>query len=272
MGDADPLEVTTRSRSGLDAFVTHQVKAARLCEQLSLLALFEYEHGDSAIAEQIAAYVEEFVEQSPAEAHVVSDDWAFSVLSTTTMFVRRGRNEIARRLLRANPRRSSTRRPVQRSHRGNERLTVVLAAAAGEVLLDTALLHLLWEEEIEPADAALRFPREKSALLRSIEHLSPRLGGNWHRNGRGAVASYAKDVIEMRNRVMHAGHNPSPADAASAWSSLMDLEQSLGDRLCSDRCFRSHPRTAYAWLGEDGLRRRDRWARQTDHSPARRSP
>jgi hypothetical protein len=76
------------------------VKAARLCEQLSLLALFEYEHGDVALAEEIAAYIGGFVERSPAVAHVVSDDWAFSVLSTTALLMRSGRIDTARRVLR----------------------------------------------------------------------------------------------------------------------------------------------------------------------------
>lgn len=80
--------------------MTHPVKAARLCEQLSLLALFEYEHGDVALAEEIAAYIGVFVERSPAVSHVVSDDWAFSVLSTTALLMRSGRIDTARRVLR----------------------------------------------------------------------------------------------------------------------------------------------------------------------------
>lgn len=98
--DADPVDLTTRSRSGLDAFITHPVKAARLCEQLSLLALYEYEHGDAAVAEEIAAYIGAFVDKSPAVAHVVSDDWAFSVLSTTALLMRTGRIDTARSVLR----------------------------------------------------------------------------------------------------------------------------------------------------------------------------
>lgn len=97
---ADAVDLTTRSRSGLDSFVTHPVKASRLCEHLSLLALFEYEHGDPMVAEEVASYVDGFVERSPAVAHVVSDDWAFSVLCTTVMLMRSGRVDTARRILR----------------------------------------------------------------------------------------------------------------------------------------------------------------------------
>ncbi len=98
--DADAVDLTTRSRSGLDSFITHPVKAARLCEQLSLLALFEYEHSDTALAQEVAAYIGAFGDRSPAVAHVVSDDWAFSVLSTTAVLMRSGRIDAARRVLR----------------------------------------------------------------------------------------------------------------------------------------------------------------------------
>ncbi len=151
---------------------------------------------------------------------------------------------------------------VQRSHLGNERLTVVLAAAGGEVLLDTVLLHLLWEEHVDPGTAAMKFPRDRSALLRTEENLSSRLGGNWHRTGSAPFAVYADDVVQMRNRVMHAGHDPTPLEAKCAWDALMELEQFIGDRLCSDKAFSRYPRTAHAWLGERGLRLRNRWVQR----------
>lgn len=151
---------------------------------------------------------------------------------------------------------------VQRSHSGNERLTVVLAAAAGEVLLDTVLLHLLWEDQVEPANAATLFARDRSALLRAETHLSTHLGGNWHRKGPAPFGLYAADVVSMRNRVMHGGHNPTTWEAERAWDALMELEQFIGDRLCSDKAFSQYPRTAHAWLGERGLRRRNRWVRR----------
>lgn len=98
--DADPLDLTTRSRSGLDSFLTHPVKAARLCEQLSLFALFEYEHGDPERAEKVAAYVAGFVDRSLGVAHVVSDEWAFSVLCTAVLLMRSRRIDAARSVLR----------------------------------------------------------------------------------------------------------------------------------------------------------------------------
>ena len=96
----DVLEVTTRSQSGLDAFVTHPVKAARLSECLSLLGILSCLDGDANTAESIADYLAAFTDVSPGGAHMISDEWAFSLLVTTLLFVITNQIDLAAKVLR----------------------------------------------------------------------------------------------------------------------------------------------------------------------------
>jgi hypothetical protein len=98
--EADPLALTTRSRGGLDAFVTHPVKSARLCESLALLAIHSMTDGEVEAAREIAVYLERFVGASPGVAHLVSDEWAFSLLVTVIVLAATGHEATARSLLR----------------------------------------------------------------------------------------------------------------------------------------------------------------------------
>jgi hypothetical protein len=96
----DPAALTTRSRSGLDAFVTHPVKAARLCEQLALLALLRRQEGDAPTALAITDFLDAFVAAHPAVAHVLSDEWGFSLLVCVTLLLAQGRRATAELVLR----------------------------------------------------------------------------------------------------------------------------------------------------------------------------
>jgi len=96
----DPLDLTTRSKTGLDAFVTHPVRAARLCEQLCLLGVLAHTERKTALAEEIAAYVEAFLGVSPGAAHPVSDEWAFSLLVTVVLLALTDHRDTARSALR----------------------------------------------------------------------------------------------------------------------------------------------------------------------------
>lgn len=96
----DPTDLTTSSESGIDAFITHPVRAARLCEQLSLLGLLARVEGDPALTEQIAGYLEAFLAASPGAAHPVSDESAFSLVPTVVLLAATGRADAAQQALR----------------------------------------------------------------------------------------------------------------------------------------------------------------------------
>lgn len=92
-GAEDVLAQTLDSSPGFAAFVTHPVKIARLCEILSmggLLSLAELgaPGTDDKLAVEfdaaaIARWLKGLVEKTPAVSHVVSDDYAFSLLVTS---------------------------------------------------------------------------------------------------------------------------------------------------------------------------------------------
>jgi len=96
----DPLDLTTRYETGLDAFVTHPLRAARLCEQLCLFGVLAHTEGEDALAGEIAAYVDAFLGASPGAAHPVSDEWAFSLLVTVVLLALTGHRDTARSTLR----------------------------------------------------------------------------------------------------------------------------------------------------------------------------
>lgn len=150
---------------------------------------------------------------------------------------------------------------VQRRVDGNGRLAVVCLAAAGEVFLDTLLQLMLWEERVEPSDAAVIFDRAKRHQYRVMTQFPDRLKGAWDPNGAGAVGDYFRNLVSVRHRVVHVGHNPSADELDAAWHSLFELEHFIGDRLAAPGVFKRFPRTAMLFLGERGVRRRNRWAK-----------
>lgn len=150
---------------------------------------------------------------------------------------------------------------VQRHFDGNARMTVIALAAAGEVLLDTMLLHLLWEEHADPVDVPAYFDRAVGHTARVTQHFPPRLGGQWSSESASAAGAYLRDVVRLRHRVIHAGHEPTATELDAAWRAMFDMERFLGDRLASDRALKRYTRTANTWMGQRGLERRGRWTR-----------
>lgn len=148
---------------------------------------------------------------------------------------------------------------VQRKLDGNARLTVITTAIAAEVFLDALLLHMLWEEHTEPADAADVFDRATGHQARVLTHFPPRLGGDWDPNGTGPVGRYFSRLAYLRNRVVHTGARPDQDQAITASDVLDDLQTFCGDRLAGPAALRRYGRTAMGFLGESGLRRRDAW-------------
>lgn len=98
--DEDPVAVTLRSRTGIDAFVLHPVKASRLSECLALLALLSLDGSGANRADDIGKYLAAFTAASPAAAHPVSDDASFSVLATAVALAATGHTAAAEPYLR----------------------------------------------------------------------------------------------------------------------------------------------------------------------------
>jgi hypothetical protein len=149
---------------------------------------------------------------------------------------------------------------TQRTYEGNRRFAVIALATGAEVLLDSIMLHIAWEERLTPQEAAALFDRSEGHSHRVARFFPQRLGGNWDPNGRGVVDTYFQRLVYLRHRVVHAGHEPTEDEMNAAWNALFSLEHFLGDRLSASSVL--HRYTALAWMGEPGLRRRSRWTRR----------
>jgi hypothetical protein len=138
---------------------------------------------------------------------------------------------------------------------GDYRAAVLAFATACEILLDDLLKHLLWHEAMRPEAAAAIFADPRSGTVsRSRAHLSTRLKGDWGVLGDGAFAAWKRDVAALRNRVVHAGHNPSRDEAFASRESATALEQYVIDRLSERRNL--YPLTITAMIGRSGMERR----------------
>jgi hypothetical protein len=150
---------------------------------------------------------------------------------------------------------------AQRHFDGNRRMVLVALAAAGEVLLDTMLLHMLWEEQTPPEEAVRYFDRNEGHTSRVARYFPGRLGGGWDPAAKSPAGNYQRELVRLRHRVVHAGHEPTDEEVKTAWSALFELEHYLGDRLAAGHNLKRYTRTAMAWLAESQLRRRNRWTR-----------
>jgi hypothetical protein len=151
---------------------------------------------------------------------------------------------------------------VQLRSDGNTRLAVVTTATAGEVLISTLALQLAWEERCDPYEVATAYEPRLDHSKRFARDLVPRLGGNWDRNGNGAVGVYFRELVHLRHRAVHAGHEPTVDEAEAALAALDGLVSFIGDRLCDPKNLNRYTRTANALIGRRGIERRDRWTRR----------
>ena len=138
---------------------------------------------------------------------------------------------------------------------------VIHAALASEIVLDSILALLLWEEQLHAPtiDAAVAaFDESRGGLATRVRReYAPRLGGNWDPEKRGPVQAWARDLARLRGRVVHRGYRPTEAEAEAALSASNGLLDFIKGRLAVKA--RNHPRTALLVLGEPGLRRLGGW-------------
>ena len=135
--------------------------------------------------------------------------------------------------------------------------SVVQSAIAAEVLLDTTLGLLMWEEfsggRISTADAATVFSTDLMPRIGGEFH--PRLGGTWALTSQ-TISPWHLDIATVRGRVVHAGYRPSIEEAHAARKALVTLERFIGDRLAMK--FKTYPKSAWLFLGHAGFEKRGR--------------
>jgi len=141
---------------------------------------------------------------------------------------------------------------------GAYRSAVLSAATSCEVLLNSLLAHMLWEDGIRPEDAAATFAAGREGITGRVKrHYHPRLRGQWSVDQPGAVRDWFTHVAGLRNRVVHGDHEPTLAEARQASTTAGALATYLGDLLAAKT--KTYPRTALVLPGKRGLERRGRW-------------
>ncbi len=140
---------------------------------------------------------------------------------------------------------------------GDYQNCIVQCQIAIEVLFDTLLQLLQWEEGVAPRDAANVLYRE-GLEKRVRSHFPPRLGGDGNSKGRGVVARWAQQVAPLRHRVVHTGYRPTRDEALEAMAILAELDDFVRDRLIERRT--RYPRSTLMTLGSPGLKRYGVWS------------
>lgn len=100
VGERGVRDSTTTSLAGVDSFVTHPIKAARLAETLAMLTLYRRSVDDGDGATAVGDYLAEVVKNLPALATPVGEEWAYSTLVTAIALAVTGRPEVAADLVR----------------------------------------------------------------------------------------------------------------------------------------------------------------------------
>jgi hypothetical protein len=136
---------------------------------------------------------------------------------------------------------------------GNSRSTVMFAYTASEVLLDTALMGMLYEEGRSPEEAAIVY--DKPLKTRILTEYHDRIGGSWTPKGSHPVAVWLRDLLLIRHRVAHAGYLPSSGEAEKALAAYFSLGRHLRDGLA--RRVKKYPITSSVLVTRGGFERRN---------------
>lgn len=159
---------------------------------------------------------------------------------------------------------------------GDYASAVINAALSSEILLDSLLALMLWEEQIKSPNTVAAvdiFDETKAGGLASRikREYAPRLGGNWNVVVSGPVRNWSENLARLRGRIVHRGYRPSRAEAERALDASDELIEFVKSRLATKAKF--YPRTCLMIIGEPGLRRIGgwKWARKfldaTDEHP-----
>jgi hypothetical protein len=132
--------------------------------------------------------------------------------------------------------------------------------SAESLLFDTYRM-LLIDEGLSSAelDAELELDRTFKSLV--TRTLPARLGGRWDVTAaKTPVGGYWAKLYQVRNAIVHVGAEPHAVHAEAAQDGYRQLRDHLEDRLRAKR--NVYPRTTYARLGEEGLKRCGRLPRK----------
>lgn len=143
-------------------------------------------------------------------------------------------------------------------HQGEYAKAVVAAATAVEVICDSVLSALLWEEHwvdttAPGTDEIASWFEEGTASRRATTHLLPRLKGDWA-SADSPWQLWRSKGSSLRNRIVHAGYQPERAEAQEVLESVDILQSFIFDRLSAQAT--KYPRVTLMLVAQAGLESR----------------
>ena len=148
--------------------------------------------------------------------------------------------------------------------RGDYRAAITLLYSATEVMFDTLLTLILWEENKTPEQAHAECFSEGGLQTRLRRHYAPKMRGNWHLDRKSVLSDWNRDLASVRHRIVHAGYLPSREEAYQANSSFDALHNFITQRVTIGEFIRQCPVTALSFMGIDGMKQHGRWTRRLE--------
>lgn len=136
---------------------------------------------------------------------------------------------------------------------GNWLVASVLTGAAAEAFLRELHATLMWDEGLEPKDAADEIKKARLITYLVSSRFHSRLGGIWKLKGEGPIADWRRDVADLRNRVIHTGYEPDETDVYKACAATDSLKAYVGTLLKNRTKIEKYPFTTSFVLGYDRI-------------------
>lgn len=135
---------------------------------------------------------------------------------------------------------------------GDLRAAVLSFAIACELMLDSVLAAMLWEEGESVQQAARHWANQSSITNRVKRLYSGRLAGSWALEGTGPMARWLKRVVYVRNSVIHSGRTPSRAESHLAGEATTGMTSFVAQRLIEN--WEKYPKTMAILVGPTMIR------------------
>lgn len=130
---------------------------------------------------------------------------------------------------------------------GDRRAAVLSLAITCELMLDSVLAAMLWEEGETPGGAAQQWANASSITHRVKVLYADRLGASWRLDGGGSMSSWREHVVDVRNSVIHSGRTPSEEESNNAGAATSELLTFVTKRLVVK--WKTYPKTLALMCG-----------------------
>lgn len=150
---------------------------------------------------------------------------------------------------------------------GDVRSAVIMSAVSCEILIQTLLSCLLWEDGKTPDEAhgELSQPDLRQRLINVVK---TRLRGSWTPKDNQPFSDWLFLIQKPRNIVIHTGQPPGLGDAALAHDAVYSFTSMIFDRLANPAVRKNYPLTALFIVNEAGLQNRNAWTKAMQRAAA----